>query len=353
MTSTPQSYKAPTVATRGSWILALALVAGPGAWARQDQPPPPPDSQQQQQNQQDTQGQQPPAPDANHPAPKNRRVLSTDRIPGAQPQEGQQPNGQAPDDQQQGAPQGNRPYRSGQQDTRRITPARPVPDTLTLPKSTVINIRTNEPLSSDHSKKGDHFTATLQQPLVVNGFVIARRGQTIEGEVEGAQKAGRVKGVSQLALRLTDVALVDGQSIPIDTELWQGTGGTSHGADAATIATTTGVGAAIGAAANLGTGAAVGAGAGLLAGIGAVLLTRGRPTIIPPETELTFRLTEPVTINTTDNKQAFQLLRQEDFGNGHGGRRPGGPYTAGYPPPYPCGPYGPYFYGRPWGWRRW
>jgi hypothetical protein len=181
----------------------------------------------------------------------------------------------------------------------------------------------------------------------------------------GAQRAGRVKGVSQLALTLTDVALVDGQSIPVSTELWQGTGGTSHGADAATIATTTGVGAAIGAAANLGTGAAVGAGAGLLAGIGAVLLTRGRPTIIPPETELTFRFTDAVTINTTDNKQAFQLLRQEDFGNGHGGRRPGGPYAAGYPPPYPCGPYGPcyvgppvyygpyFYYGRPWGWRRW
>ena len=371
MKSTPIRFKGSAGATRGTWVLALALVAGPGAWAQQDQPPPPQDQQQQQQNQQDTQGQpadQQQAPTASRPAPRNRRVLSTDRLPNAQPQDNQQPNGQVPDDQQppqEGAPQGNRPYRGGQTDTRRITPVRPAPDALTLPKGTVINIRTNEPLSSDHSKKGDHFTATLQQPLVVNGFVVARRGQTIEGEVVGAQKAGRVKGVSQLGLKLTDVALVDGQSIPVETELWQGSGGTSHGADAATIATTTGVGAAIGAAANLGTGAAVGAGAGLLAGIGAVLLTRGRPTIIPPETELTFKLTDAVTINTTDNKQAFQLLRQEDFGsNGRGGRRPGGPYVAGYPPP-PCGPYGPcyvgppvyygpyFYYGRPWGWRRW
>jgi len=375
MKSTSRQWKASAMATRGTWVLALALVAGPGAWAQQDQPPPPQDQQQQQQNQQDTQGQPPDqqqAPNASRPASRNRRVLSTDRLPNAQPQDNQPPNGQAPDDQQQGGqpqqgpPQGSRPNRGGQSDTRRITPARPVPDALTLPKSTVIVIRTNEPLSSDHSKKGDHFTATLQQPLVVNGFVVARRGQTIEGEVVGAQKAGRVKGVSQLALKLTDVALVDGQSIPVETELWQGTGGTSHGADAATIAGTTGVGAAIGAVANGGTGAAVGAGAGLLAGIGTVLLTRGRPTIIPPETELTFRLTDATTINTTDNKQAFQLLRQEDFGgNGHGGRRPGGPYVAGYPPPYPCGPYGPcyvgppvyygpyFYYGRPWGWRRW
>jgi hypothetical protein len=396
MTSKIQHSKGSTLATRGTWILALALVAGPGAWAQQDQPPPPPppqDSHQQQQNQQDTQGQQQgdqqqqsapqdqqQAPNPNRPAPRNRRVLSTDRLPNSQAPDGQsqdaqQQDGQQPDvPQQQGTPdgrRGDRPYRggqgNGQGDGQRVEPARLAPDTLTLPKGTVLQIRTNDFLSSDHSKKGDHFTATLQQPLVVNGFVVARRGQTIEGEVAGAQKAGRVKGVSQLGLTLTDVALVDGQTIPIQTELWQGSGGTSHGADAATIATTTGLGAAIGAAANLGTGAAVGAGAGLLTGIGAVLLTRGRPTIIPPETELTFRLTDAVTINTAaTNKQAYRLLQQDDFGNGRGGRRPGGPYVAGYRGGYPCGPYGPcygppvyygpypyFYYGRPWGWRRW
>ncbi len=35
----------------------------------------------------------------------------------------------------------------------------------------------NEPLSSDHNVSGDTFTATLTQPLIANGYVVARRGQ--------------------------------------------------------------------------------------------------------------------------------------------------------------------------------
>ena len=53
---------------------------------------------------------------------------------------------------------------------------------------------------------------------------------------------------------------------------------------------TTGAGAAIGAAAAGGSGAAIGAGAGFVASIAGVLLTRGKPTVIPPEDILTFRL---------------------------------------------------------------
>jgi hypothetical protein len=223
-----------------------------------------------------------------------------------------------------------------------------VPDTLTLPAGTVLQVRTNDYLSSDDSKAGQRFTAVLEQPLVVNGWVVARRGETIQGEVKSAKKAGRVKGVSQLELQLTDLTLVDGQLVPVETALWQGSGGTSHGADAATIAATTGLGAAIGAAANLGTGAAVGAGAGLLTGIGAVLLTRGRPTIVPPESPLSFQITTPVTINTAESKQAYLPVRPGDY-EARGERRPGRPYPVGYPvpPPY-CGYYRPCFV-RPYG----
>jgi hypothetical protein len=81
------------------------------------------------------------------------------------------------------------------------------------------------------------------------------RGQVVMGQVQLAQKAGRVKGVSQLGVELTDLTLVDGQQVPILTELWKASAGTSHGQDAATVGTTTALGAAIGAAADWGTGA--------------------------------------------------------------------------------------------------
>jgi hypothetical protein len=208
-------------------------------------------------------------------------------------------------------------------------------------------MRTNEPLSSDHNQVGDQFTGTLQQPIVVNGWVVARGGQTVIGQVKSVKKAGRVTGTSQLGIELTDLTLVDGEQAPILTELWKASGGTSHGQDAATIVGGTGLGAAIGAAADWGRGAAIGAGAGAIAGIGAVLLTRGRPTILEPESQLTFRLVDPVKVDTTHSQQAFLPVSQEDFEGGRVGRPrlrvAGGGYYGGYVPA-PCGYYYPCYY---------
>ena len=242
------------------------------------------------------------------------------------------------------------------------------PATLTLPAGTMIQVRTAGWLSSDHNKAGDRFSAELQQPLVANGWVVARRGQTAWGEVEVAQKAGRVKGQSELGLQIKQIILVDGQQIPVQSSLVQDKGGTSHGRDAAEIGTTTGVGAAIGAAANGGEGAGVGAGIGAAAGIAGVLLTRGKPTIIPPETMLTFQLQAPLTISTEHSYVAFRPVTQEDYGtqqnnDGRRLRRPGYGYGPGYPPPPPYYyPYYGYGWGYPmvgvgfgwgWGFRRW
>ena len=263
------------------------------------------------------------------------------------------------DRRRQNPPDQNPPDRQYQNEQRSqpAQPSQPLPSVLTVPAGTVLIIRTTDFLSTDHNKVGDQFTATLEQPLVVNGWVVARRGQTIVGKVKDVRKAGRVKGTSELGVELTDITIVDGRQLPILTELWKGSGGTSHGQDAATIATTTGVGALIGAAADWGTGAAIGAGAGAVAGIGAVLLTRGHPTIVPPESQLTFRLVDPVKIDTPQSQQAFLPVSQEDVEGRSDHRRPR--LAAGYPPypAYPYGYYAPYypypgyvgFYGGWWG----
>ena len=213
-------------------------------------------------------------------------------------------------------------------------------------------MRTNEPLSSDHSQVGEQFSGTLQQPIVIDGWVVARRGQTVLGKVQSVKKAGRVTGVSHLGVELTDLTLVDGLQAPILTQLWQATGGTSHGADAATIGGTTALGAIIGSAADWGRGAAIGAGAGAVAGIGAVLLTRGRPTVVPPEAQLSFKLVDPVKVDTTHSQRAFLPVSQEDYGNGrprlragYGPNGPYGPYGPYAPYPAPCGYYYPCYYG--------
>src|SRR5437660_682238 len=95
----------------------------------------------------------------------------------------------------------------------------PPPAQLSVPAGAWITVRVNQPLSSDHNQPGDSFTATLVQPLVANGRVIARRGQTVAGRVAEAQKAGHVKGTSRLGLQLTELSLVDGQQVPLRTQL--------------------------------------------------------------------------------------------------------------------------------------
>jgi hypothetical protein len=234
--------------------------------------------------------------------------------------------------------------------------ARPVlPLTLTIPAGTWINIRMDQPLSSDHNQPGDVWTATLTQPVIVNGRVVAQRGQTVGGVVAEAQKAGRAKGTSRLGLDLNELTLADGRQVPVHSRLMEFRGGTSWGRDAAGVGTTVATGAAIGAAVNGGVGAGVGAAAGVVASTVGVLLTRGKPTVIYPESTLTFRLEAPFTfgIDSEASLRAFAPVQENDYRQPALRSRtmqpaPGGPgYYAPYPyySPYYSPYYYPYYYG--------
>jgi hypothetical protein len=230
-------------------------------------------------------------------------------------------------------------------------PQRYVPSTITLPAGSWVTIRLNEPLSSDHNQTGDAFTGTLLESIVSNGLLVARRGETVAGMVTEAQKAGRVSGVSHLKLELTGIQLADGRQIQVKTKLIDRKGDTSYGRDAFAIGATTATGAAIGAGVNGGVGAGIGAAAGLAVSTIGVMLTRGRPTVVGPETPLTFSMETPIVLD--NSQQAFQYASQYDY-NARVARppapRPGyGPGVYGAPPPYYGGYYpGPYAYPYPY-----
>lgn len=306
-----------------------------GGWRRADEPPPP-----------DASGQ---LQDRTTPSgPTYAQSESRDQF-GAPVRGGQQ---QAPP-----PPQGGSPGQPPQRGSFVLPPAPATvpPSRLTIRPGTFLTVRIDQPLSSDHNQPGDAFSASLVKPLVVDGVVVAQSGQTIAGRVAEAQKAGRVSGTSRLGVQLTELTLVDGQQLPIQSQLVNRTGPTSVGRDAGAIAGTTALGAAVGAAADWGRGAAIGAGAGAAAGIIGVLLTRGQPTVIYPEQVLTFRIEAPVAINTARAPDAFRYVDTSDYGqqyDAHGPppvRRPGGPgyYGGGPYPPYPYAPY--YAYGPGFG----
>ena len=240
-----------------------------------------------------------------------------------------------------------------------------VPPQLTIKPGTYVTVRLNQLLSSDRNQAGDAFAVTLVRPVIVDGVVVAAPGQVLGGRVTEAKKAGRVEGTSRLGIELTDLPVVDGQQVPLKTQLISRNGPTSVGRDAAAIGGTTAVGAAIGAGVGWGTGAAIGAGAGAVVGILGVMLTRGHPTILGPETLLTFRIDQPVTISTEHAPYAFRFVNQTDYQTqqprlqarpGYGPQPPPpgpGYYAPGYAgyPAYPAYPYYypsyPYYWGVP------
>ena len=181
----------------------------------------------------------------------------------------------------------------------RPAPAAPVqrePEKVTINAGTQLSVRLAESLSTETIKTGDTFQATLADPVIVNGFVIADKGARVTGRVVESTRAGRVKGTASLTLELVDFASTDGQRVAIQTESFTREGATSRGSDAAKVGAGAAVGAALGAIFGGGKGAAIGAASGAGAGAGTVAMTRGKPAVLDVETRIPFQLKSAVTI---------------------------------------------------------
>ncbi len=177
----------------------------------------------------------------------------------------------------------------------------PVPDPaparhVTLRVGMTFKVRLDQGLSSERDFAGDTFRASLAEPLVVDGLVIAERGARVTGRIVESRRAGRLNGTSAIRLALTTLYTSDGQKVTISTDPWSKQGDSSAGRDAAKIGGGAALGAIIGALAGGGTGAVIGAGLGGGAGMGMVAATRGKPASVPGETIIPFRLASGMTI---------------------------------------------------------
>ena len=178
-------------------------------------------------------------------------------------------------------------------------PPRPEKLTATLPVSSVLTVRLLDTLNTDRNQAGDGFRASLEEPIVSDGNVVVPRGTTVEGRIVDAQQAGRVKGVAEMTLELSQLRLPGGETVVLYTGAIRRQGETSMGEDTAKVGAGAAIGAVIGAIGGGGKGAAVGAATGAGAGTAGVLLTRGEPLILSQETVLSFQLNSPVTFTYT------------------------------------------------------
>jgi hypothetical protein len=177
-----------------------------------------------------------------------------------------------------------------------LTPPERVANVVTLQAGTLLNVRIGETLSTRRSRPGDNFLATLNEPLVIDNWVIAEKGSRVEGRVVDSDASGRMRGTAYLSVELVRINTADGQRVRIHTESIDRKTKASPGEDAAKVVVGAALGAAIGAAAGGGKGAGIGAGVGAAAGAGDVLLTHSKPAEFAVETRLSFRVTDAVEI---------------------------------------------------------
>jgi len=166
---------------------------------------------------------------------------------------------------------------------------------LVVPAGTVLTVRLGETLGSRTSTNGQAFSATLAEPLMIDGKEVAPRGANAAGTVVDAQPLGKFKGGAKLDIQLTSLTL-DGHETPITTSIVDRQVKGKGKRSAVMIRGGAGLGALIGGLAGGGKGAAIGAGAGAAAGTGGTYFTGNKEIVLPVETAISFKLKNDVTV---------------------------------------------------------
>jgi hypothetical protein len=172
-------------------------------------------------------------------------------------------------------------------------PPRPV--SLTIPAGTDVQVRMIDSIDTGKNTTGQVFQASLNTPLIAHDRVAVPAGTPAAVLLESSKGAGRIKGSSEVQLRLVGIEY-KGRRYEVNSAPFQQQG---KGRGKQT-AVRTGVGAAagalIGGLAGGGKGAAIGSAVGGGAGFGLNAFTHGQQVKIPSETVLTFQLQAPLTI---------------------------------------------------------
>jgi hypothetical protein len=176
-----------------------------------------------------------------------------------------------------------------------FSPAKPAVTKITLPEGTRLHVALLDGISTTSNSPGDQFTASLVDPIVIDGKTIVAKGTRVRGRVTDVTSSGRVKGRASLRLILTSIN-DKGKEVSIETKPFVAVAKSTTKRDAKIVGGSAGVGALIGAIAGGGKGAAIGAAVGGGAGGGTVLATKGEELHYPPESKFNFTLSSSVTL---------------------------------------------------------
>ncbi len=167
---------------------------------------------------------------------------------------------------------------------------------LVVPANTPVYVRLQQSISSSTAQSGQNFAAVLDEPLMVDGQILAPQGTAVVGTVVGVRESGHLNHAGYLRITLSTMML-NGKSIPLQTNSVFVSGGSYKKRNLAFIGGGAGGGALLGALIGGGKGAAVGSVAGATGGTAAAYATGKKEVGFVPERRLGFRLTQPLNIS--------------------------------------------------------
>jgi hypothetical protein len=166
---------------------------------------------------------------------------------------------------------------------------------LVVPSGTVITVRLGNAVGSKISTPGQSFTATLTQPIKVDGNQVVPSGASASGTVVDAKPLGKFKGGALLKIKLVSIN-INGTDQQVQTSSVTRTEKGKGKRTAVMAGGGAGLGALIGGLAGGGKGALIGAAAGGGAGTAGAAFTGNKEIVLPAESAVSFRLEEPLQL---------------------------------------------------------
>lgn len=169
-------------------------------------------------------------------------------------------------------------------------------DEVTIASDSVIGVRLESTVSSETARVEDRVNARLSRDLLVDGRVAIPAGTRLEGVVTQVERGGKFKDRPRLGIAFQSMVLADSTRIAIQTETIYRDGESPSGQAKAKVGGSAAVGAILGAMLGGKKGAVLGSTAGAAGGAAAVAAGSRAETVLSSGTQLTARLTAPVTV---------------------------------------------------------
>lgn len=187
-----------------------------------------------------------------------------------------------------------------------------------IPSGSHVLLRMQNTINTRTAKVGDYVYLRTDTPISANNMIVVPMGSHVQGVVAMVNRAGKVKGRAELAIRLETLTLPGGQQFKFEPRIDSLEGdaggqqvvnrentvkqGSTVGKDTAQVAILAGSGAMLGAMiGRVGNtsglrSAGIGAGAGAAVGLASALLTRGKDVELRQGTTMDVAFDHPIAL---------------------------------------------------------